>query len=231
MDTDLQFDRNPGAAIVILKAAGGFVPEDYAFLDEFPYFVLFGDGRFIRRWDDPRQRITSWKIGTLNSQRVEQIMEQISAYGFWEWDTKAIQSEIQKADLITDLPTTSITVRLSNRQKTFFAYGLRQYLEHRQMNNLKNPALVLDLLEKLPPALPFLPDEIEILVMDADRLVTPLQVEDVPWPLAVFPADEESLKTSAQRVSINDERIGPLVEILSRNSHFRYQGKQYLVRY
>jgi hypothetical protein len=170
-------------------------------------------------------------MGTLNDPRVKEILHEITDLGFWEWDSKVIQAAIRDTDLIPDLPTTTITVRLKGRQKTFFAYGLRQYLEHRQIDLLKNPARVLDLLENLSPALPFLPDEIEILVMNTDRLVTPPQVEDVAWPLAVFPADEESLKSSEQLVSVTGERVGPLVEILSRNSLYQYGGKQYLVRY
>ncbi len=137
-------------AVITVAAPGGYMTADAAFVVSIPYLVIQEDGRIIRLAQGPGGHWNVWKTGQLTTPSLPELLQRLEALGFWEWDSRAVEREVHATTLITDLPTTAITVRTGGREKTFACYGLRQYWQHHAIPALQQPVAALDLLEGLP---------------------------------------------------------------------------------
>lgn len=217
--------------VLTLRVAGGYVPADYAFLDEAPQLVVHSDGTFIKRTDNRQTGITIWKEGRLGANRLKTLLRNITQLGFWKWDETKIQKEISKKELITDLPTTVISVLGDNERKTVSIYGLNIYFKEHALPSLKNPARIVQLLDNLTPQKINLPNKIEFFAIN-QKCLSREPFKPVPWPMKEFPVEsaDETCRDGA-RAEIKGPDAKVLVNVLSKNLNFEHKGNKYVIRY
>ena len=227
------FNQSTDFPVITLSARGGYVPPDYAFLDEAPYLVVYGNGRFHRREDDAKTRIARWNEGEMTLQQTEELIQALGQLGSWSWDTKAIQARIGKQKLITDLPTTSLTIVLSDREKTFSCYGLQQYAENYSMPELVNPLKATQKLEGLTPTRLAQPASVDTIAVPVDA-ADASQLKGVqPWPLAdlaVVPSITK-VNPAGHQSTFRGDAAKQITNVLSGGLYFSINNQSYVVRY
>lgn len=231
----IDFEHSDNIPVIMMGVYGGYVPPDYAFLDEIPNLVIFGSGRFIQRVDDTKSGMTVWKEGYMDVKELKNLIQKINDLGFWEWDNKIIQKEISKRPLITDLPTTIITIALKDTQKVFQCYGLSVYSE--KINFLKKPMEVYNLLCSLEPQQIYYPKKIELFIMGLEDYLSygyrDIKDKDIiPWHFKTFLNDSfEKIPQQGYRTQIGGKQVAQIVKVLSEHKYFEFKKKHYLIRY
>lgn len=135
--------------VIILKRFGGYVPEKQALLDQTPVLAIFEDGSLTKRENDPQTGKPVRKEGRLEKKELDNLLRQLKKLGFWSWDNQKIQKAIFRRNLITDLPTTTLSVSVAGQTKTVSVYGLDEYHENFAIPELENPHAAVKLLEGL----------------------------------------------------------------------------------
>jgi len=218
-------------AVITVAAPGGYVTADAAFVVSVPYLVIQEDGRIIRLAQGPGGYWNVWKTGQLTTPSLPELLQRLEALGFWEWDSRAVEREVHATTLITDLPTTAITVRAGGREKTFACYGLRQYWQHHAIPALQQPVAALDLLEGLPAPDIYYPPAGEVLLIPLDEPL-PRNASPGAWPLPALPLRVSGGVHRGSLLGAYDgAEFRQIVEVLTRHSLIRFDGKYYTAAY
>lgn len=212
--------------VITLSASGGYVPLEGAFLGGVPYLAIDPEGRVIRLMPEPEGRLDCWKVGKLSREEVAALVQKLGELGFWEWDGPALEKEIFAKQLITDLPTTCLSVCWDGREKVFCCYGLRQYRSIHHLAGLEKPVQALKLLESLPVAQPYYPPEMEILLLPAERPAGAASA--AAWPLAELPPLATEGPFRGYRLGrYQGGAVRQLLDLLQPDGHISIQGKPF----
>jgi len=227
-----KFEKSNKSVVITMGSYGGYVLPDYAFLDRIPNLVIFKNGYFIKRVDESENSISVWKEGYMEVEELKNLIQKINNLGFWKFNNKVIQKEISKRPLITDLPTTVITVALKGRKKVFECYGLSVY--SREIKSLEKPMKVYNLLKSLEPQQLYYPERIEIFIMELKEYLfyryTDIKDNDIiHWPFETFQV--EKISKGGYQTQIDGKEVIAMVELLSKHKYFEFKNKQYLIRY